>query len=1136
MLAVVCYVPLLFTHVGMIGADTKQYLYLDPGRLLSRAWSMWDPNVGMGTVTHQNIGYLLPMGPWYSTLHAVGVPTWVAQRLWTGTLLFLAGLGVVYLLRCMGPTERPADSEESVLAGRAVLLAALAYSLSPYVLEYEARISAILMPWAAMPWMIALVVRGLRRPGWRYPALFALVVALCGGVNATSLIYAGIAPVLWIPYAVWVIREVPWRRAVTTVAQVGVLTVAGSLWWMSGLWAQANYGLDVLRYTETVQVVAQTGTPIEVLRGLGNWYFYGRDTVAPWVQPAAEYTQQLWRLLISYLVPFAALVGAVSTRWRHKVYFVGLMVVGLVIAVGVYPYSHPSPSGAVFKAVANSSSAGLALRSVGRAAPLVVLGTSVLLAAGLDALARWRPRAGAVAAGVAGAVILLNMAPLFTGQFVDDNLQRPEAIPAYWTQAIAALDKGSHSTRILELPGSDFSHYRWGTTLDPIIPGLTDRPYVSRELIPYGSAPSADLLRALDEGLQEGIFEPSALAPIARLMNVGAVVLRSDLQYERFRTPRPRSTWEEFSAPVPSGLSAPVLYGPTVAETPIIPLTDEISLATPPTAPNPPAVAIFDVPGTADIVHTETAQEPLVVAGDGQGLVDAAAAGILDARGGPILYSADLASNPAAMTAALADGADLLLTDTNRQRGQRWGTIRDNNGYTEQAGEQPITTDLTDNRLPVFPGATAASSTVAEQIGVKSVRATAYGNPVSYDPAHRPDQALDGDPLTSWTEGAFSDVTNQTLRIDLTGPVTADHISLVQPLVKPNERWVTKATLFFDGSSTGIPISLGPSSRTAAGETFSFPSRTFSRLDIRIDASNFGKRADYRGGSGVGFAEVRIPGVAPLTEVDRLPTDLLTAAGTASLDHRLEIELTRLRAQPLESFVSDPELSIQRSFDLPTGRTFALRGTARLSATASDASVDAALGRPGTAAGATVATSGSSMPGDLESRASAAVDGNPATAWQTEFGDQRGNWIEVTSAHPATVDHIDLTVVADGRHSVPTEVRVQADGGAPQDVTLPAVTDAAAENATTTVRVPLTSLTGSKFRITVLAVRSVTTINYFSQVPQPMPLGIAEVAIPGVTAEPPLPGTLPAACRSDLLTIDGKPIPLLASGSTTDAV
>ena len=1132
-LAAVCYVPLLGTHVGKVGADTKQYLYLDPGRLLARAPSMWDPNVGTGTVTHQNIGYLLPMGPWYWVFHALAVPTWVAQRLWTGTLLFTAGLGVVFLLGALRPDPQPGEGAAPAMGSRAVLVAALAYALTPYVLEYEARISAILMPWSALPWMVALVIRSLRRGGWRDPARFALVVALCGGVNATSLIYAGIAPVLWIPHAVWGVREVSFRRAAAAVARIGALTIAGSLWWMSGLLTQASYGLDVLRYTETVKVVAKTGSPMEVLRGLGNWYFYGRDTIAPWVQPASEYTQQLWRLAISYLVPIVALLGALCVRWRHKLYFVTLVAVGMAIGVGVHPYSHPSPLGGLFKAIANSSSAGLALRSVGRAVPLVALGLAVLLGAGIEAIGAWRPRMANAATVAAIALVVLNMAPLFTGQFVDNSLQRPEKVPTYWQHAVAALDRGPHDTRILQLPGADFDHFRWGTTLDPIVPGLTDRPFVGRELIPYGSAASADLLRALDEGLQEGVFEPAALAPIARLMNVGDVVVRSDLQYERFRTPRPAPTWQQLTGPVPAGLSAPTTFGPAVPEKPVIPLTDEISLAAPPAIADPPAIGVFGVAGTAPIVHAEPATEPLLVSGDGQGLVDAAGAGILDDREGPVLYTGAFATHPSALQAALSDGADLLLTDTNRRRGQRWGTIRANNGYTEQAGEVSIADDPTDARLPLFPGSTDTNATVAVLRGVSAIRATDYGNPVSYDAAHRPSQAFDGDLTTAWTEGAFSNVVGSRLRIDLTAPVTAGHVNLVQPLVKPNERWITKATLLFDGGSP-VTVDLGPPSHTAAGQTVTFPARKFSRLDIRVDASNIGQRADYSGASGVGFAEVRIPGVTA-DELIRLPTDLLDAAGASSIDHRLGILMDRERALPLESFVTDAEIALRRTFSLPTARTFALRGTARLESTASDAQLDAALGRPGLAQGASIVTSGGRLPGALDARAGAALDGDPATAWQTEFGDQEGNFLAVTAPHPFRTDHLDLTVGNDGRHSVPTQVEVQVDDGPAQRVAVPTVTDTTRAGSTATVRVPLAPVTGSRLRLTITGVRDVQTVNYFSQVKQPLPMAIHDVHIDGLAAVGSLPAALPPGCRSDLLSIDGRPVALQVTGKTSDA-
>jgi len=68
LLAALAYIPPLLTAPGKVAADTKQYLYLDPTRLLERAPSMWDPNIGLGTVTHQNIGYVFPMGPYYLVL------------------------------------------------------------------------------------------------------------------------------------------------------------------------------------------------------------------------------------------------------------------------------------------------------------------------------------------------------------------------------------------------------------------------------------------------------------------------------------------------------------------------------------------------------------------------------------------------------------------------------------------------------------------------------------------------------------------------------------------------------------------------------------------------------------------------------------------------------------------------------------------------------------------------------------------------------------------------------------------------------------------------------------------------------------------------------------------------------------
>ena len=79
--AALAYVPLLLSHRGKVSADSKQYLFLDPARLLERAPYLWHSEVHLGTVTHQNIGYLFPAGPFFWTFDRLGVPDWVAQRL-----------------------------------------------------------------------------------------------------------------------------------------------------------------------------------------------------------------------------------------------------------------------------------------------------------------------------------------------------------------------------------------------------------------------------------------------------------------------------------------------------------------------------------------------------------------------------------------------------------------------------------------------------------------------------------------------------------------------------------------------------------------------------------------------------------------------------------------------------------------------------------------------------------------------------------------------------------------------------------------------------------------------------------------------------------------------------------------------
>ena len=51
-------------------------------------------------------------------------------------------------------------------------------------------------------------------------------------------------------------------------AQIHYQTPGG---WLAGLWVQGGWGIDVLRYTETAEVVSQTSKANGVRRGIGYW-------------------------------------------------------------------------------------------------------------------------------------------------------------------------------------------------------------------------------------------------------------------------------------------------------------------------------------------------------------------------------------------------------------------------------------------------------------------------------------------------------------------------------------------------------------------------------------------------------------------------------------------------------------------------------------------------------------------------------------------------------------------------------------------------------------------------------------------------------------------------------------------------
>lgn len=1105
----ISYVPFLLSSPGRVSGDNRQALLVDPSAFLAGAAQPWDPGFGGGTVTHQHLGYLWPTGPWFWLFDAIGAPTWVAQRLWLGTLTLVALLGARWLLRSLG-------------VGRATALAAACvYALSPYQLAFSARMSVLLLPWAGLPWLVELTRRAVDRGGWRHPALFALVFATAVGVNATSMALVLLAPLVVLVQRVT--DEGGVARVLGTAGRIGLLVTGISAWWVTGLWVQGSYGMPVLQVTESVVEVASASTPNDVLRGLGNWFFSGRDALGYSIDQAEPYLDGRLGLLASLLVPCLALASAAIAAGRTGRVAVWFVLAATVVAVGAWPYESPSAYGTAFRWFAEETSVGLALRNTPRVVPVLLLGMAILIALAVERLPRPDARLGAAA--VVGAAAVIGLVPALGQGLLAEHIDRPEALPAQWIDLAAHLDDdvdGDIAARVLELPGSPFAAHRWGNVVDPLLPTLTDRPTIVREVLPYGSPATANLLDALDRRLQEGVLEPTAIAPVARLLAADHVVVRSDLQYERFGVPAPPDVWRTILDPG-ADLGPAVGFGPVDHEQPnrrLRPLSaHNLWSGADRGDGDVPQVSAHPLDDPQPIIATAPADGSVVLVGDGDGVVDAAAAGLVDGRS-LVLYAGALDDTQVA--AALATDAHLIVTDSNRRRIETWFyAIRDVRGPTERAGETLHEPSGHDARLEVFPDAIDDDRSVAEHLG-GAMTASASGGAAR--PEDRAAAAFDDDLGTAWRVGG-PDPTGHRVGVELDEDVVVDHLVLVQPQDGPRDRSIQRVRLHLDGES--VDVDLGAASLTPEGQRIELGERTVSRIEVEIVA------VDHPGfdpalANAVGFAEIRVPGV-DLHETVRVPRRWVDRVGPGSHELGLDIVLSRMRYDPLATGRTDLERRMDRRFELPTARSFGVSVTARLNPEADDEVLDALAVPSGTLR----ATASSRLTGDIGSRAAAAVDGDPTTAWIPAPGHQVGEWIELDLGEPTDVAGLSLVVRADDRHSVPTSLHIVADGtdlGA-----VPTQWSGLAADGVHEVEFDLASLAGepvvaTTLRIVVDAVDRRASPPGEASVMATLPVAIAEISVPGVPVATGSPGSIESGCRDDLLAVAGEPLAVRVSG------
>jgi hypothetical protein len=973
-LAAVAFAIALAQRPGKASSDTKIDLHVDPAGFLADVAGAWSSTGDLGHVQGgQYGGYLFPMGPFFAALHQLGASAWLTQRLWLGTILALAAWGAVKLMDELNGRPRT----------RAHAVAGLLMLLNPYVVVFSARTTVTLLGYAALPWLLVAVRRGIRaNPTW-WAAAFALIVtASGGGVNAAVTAWMLVGPILLAAYE-------RWQGSVTTraIARFAVRAVAAtalvSAWWVMPLLVQSRYGVDFLRFTEQPGTIWSTTSLPESLRLMGYWISYlgvgYGGALRPYFGDGGVLLFALPVVIAGLLTTAVALTGFAWTR-RHPYgpFALLLVLAGLLIMVAGFPEGTPLRRASNF--TYNHFLPVQFLRTTYKAGPLVVVGLAVLAGLAAQRVTR-RPL-------LAAALILPLVAswPLIRGRAVDDQLLWDE-IPAAWTQAANHVD--AQEGRALVLPGQLYAYYDWGGTIDPILPVLAGKPVATRNAVGYADLRATDLEWTTDALVQQRRALPGQLDPLLDLMGARTVIQGADEDRTRSGAAPPAEAADSLAQlGEPDAAWGATRARPRAAGT----LGAPVEL---------PQVRAWDRPGAPGLVRVAPQDPETIVDGSAEGV---AAAGVR----GDFTYAADATPDQ------IHRARRVVITDSNRRRIFVASRLVQNTGPVLAADEEPSVDAAV---LDPFGKGSDAQTVAVYGGGIKGVSAPSSPGYPQF-PENRPFAALDGDPATHWQADRALTPDRHVLTVTFAAPRDVPFVDL-EPY---DDSRVTVTAVEIAGRRHAVHQGVN---RLRLGL------RGVGALSVRIIV-------EQRPGPTItaGIRELAIPGVAA-TEALRLPViaERAVPGPTAALTYVFQRTTgdDPFRRDPWHGPSSsalvrdrgDGETGLERLFSPPAARTWRMDGWVTTTPHAPDAALDAFVGVRGTF------HTSARFQGRPGFRASSAFDGTP-TPWIGSWQDGRRVWIEWV--HPATLRELTLEPVPGVRRATRVRLRSEDAVSPPIDV------------------------------------------------------------------------------------------------------
>lgn len=918
------------TAPGDIIGDTKLNLAVNPAGFLSRALTLWDPQQ-FGELQDQATGYLFPMGPFFLLGKLALTPAWIIQRTWISALLVAAFGGTTRLAGRMG-----IGTEWTRLA------AGLAYALSPAALGMVGELSGGFLPMAMLPWILLPLVTASQGAHNR-PVLIArsaVAVALCGGVNATSVLGVLLPPAIYLLTRPAGIR---WRLLAWWIPAVLLVTA----WWSVPLVLLSKYGVSPVPYTESAATTTATTSLSNVLRGTSNWLGYLESYGVPWWPLAFRISTGALASLATGVIAGFGLGGLIrrDARIPERRFLLVCALTGIVIIAAGYVSSLGNPLAGPLDTLINGPLSPL--RNLWKFDPMLRLPIALGLAHVLTR--RYLP----YLAGCAFAVLAI---PAYTS-----GLAAPGAftsVPSYWVQAADWLNSHAGHQNVLVEPGAQDGLYVWGSPIDDVLSPLTSTDYAERDLSDIGSPGEQRLLVAIDAEISAGRGSAGLTQTLAR-MGIRYVVVRDDLNRAVLAGAWPARVNQALNDS--PGMTKVAQFGLTIGD----PVPDDAATNFDPPYP---AVEIYQVAGALPVATVQPAAGTLRVYGGPEALLTLAGQNLLGSR--PVLLDDDGASLPVSAS---------VVTDTLRRQVRNFGELRTSYSPTLTATQPAITPEATDNYTE--PGWSAYQA-VARYVGIADVTASSSASDITAIPEQwasglNPFAAVDGNPRSMWQSGSWTGPQGQWIQVSFDSPVNPgtirvafDNDSVIGPAV-------TQVRVSTAAGQVTDPVSF-----TDAAQPLRVPPGPSSWL--RITATGFVRWPDLVGAQ-VGIYDITVPGVQAARTIVAP-----SVAGQPSAVVLTKTEpapsgcmLTSLRWVCSPDLISPTEeqYGFDQSFTSNYSEQTVLHGSAILTSTSLvETYVRGKRHEP-------LVTASSAYTPDPQDQGLSSFDGNPATAWVASLDD-----------------------------------------------------------------------------------------------------------------------------------------------------